>query len=110
MAAQTKSAPMIAAGRTIKRTTSARTTIPTYEPFPAKTNRMPYRGQSAAEHSSAGCSSRGLFNLVEGISNHEILGLHHVREGAGHQTAYDLGFFLFGELFVLGGWLLTRFV
>ena len=51
----------------------------------------------------------GLFNLVEGITNHEILGLHHVREGAGHQTAYDLGFLLFGALLVLGGWLLTRF-
>jgi hypothetical protein len=48
MAAQTKSVPIIAAGSTIKRTTSARTTIFTYEPFPAKTNRIPDRGQSAA--------------------------------------------------------------
>ena len=50
----------------------------------------------------------GLFNLVEGIVNHEILGLHHVREGAGHQTAYDVGFLFFGALLVLGGWLLAR--
>jgi len=50
----------------------------------------------------------GLFNLVEGIINHEILGIHHVREGAGHQTAYDLGFLAFGALLVFGGWLLTR--
>jgi uncharacterized membrane protein len=49
----------------------------------------------------------GLFNLVEGIVNHEILGLHHVREGAGHQTAYDLGFLGLGALLVVGGWLLT---
>jgi uncharacterized membrane protein len=34
----------------------------------------------------------GLFNVVEGLVDHQILGLHHVREGAGHQTAYDLGF------------------
>lgn len=26
----------------------------------------------------------GLFNLVEGLVDHEILGLHHVREGSGH--------------------------
>jgi len=50
----------------------------------------------------------GLFNLVEGIINHEILGIHHVREGAGHQTAYDLGFLAFGAMLVFGGWLLTR--
>jgi uncharacterized membrane protein len=50
----------------------------------------------------------GLFNLVEGIVNHKILELHHVREGAGHQTAYDLGFLVFGALLMLGGWLLAR--
>jgi len=50
----------------------------------------------------------GLFNLVEGLIDHQILGLHHVREGAGHQTAYDLGFLAFGALLVIGGWLLAR--
>jgi uncharacterized membrane protein len=50
----------------------------------------------------------GAFNVVEGLVDHEILGLHHVREGAGHQTAYDLGFLAFGLLLVLAGWLLTR--
>jgi uncharacterized membrane protein len=32
------------------------------------------------------------FNLLEGVVDHEILGIDHVREGAGHQTAYDVGF------------------
>jgi uncharacterized membrane protein len=50
----------------------------------------------------------GLFNLVEGLANHQILGLHHVREGAGHQTAYDLGFLASGVLLVVGGWLFAR--
>jgi uncharacterized membrane protein len=50
----------------------------------------------------------GLFNLAEGIVNHEILGLHHVREGARYETAYDLGFVAFAALLVLGGWFLTR--
>jgi uncharacterized membrane protein len=50
----------------------------------------------------------GAFNLVEGLVNHQILGLHHVREGGGHQTAYDLGFLAFGALVLIVGWLLTR--
>jgi Predicted membrane protein (DUF2243) len=35
--------------------------------------------------------------------NHQILGLHHVREGAGHQTAYDLGFLAFAGALYLAG-------
>jgi uncharacterized membrane protein len=50
----------------------------------------------------------GLFNLVEGIVDHQLLGLHHVRENTGHQTAWDMGFLAFGALLVLGGWALTR--
>jgi uncharacterized membrane protein len=50
----------------------------------------------------------GLFNLVEGVIDHEILGLHHVREGAGHQRAYDLAFLAFGGLLLISGWLLAR--
>ena len=50
----------------------------------------------------------GLFNLVEGIVDHQLLGIHHVREGAGHQTAYDLGFLAFGALLLIGGWLVVR--
>jgi Predicted membrane protein (DUF2243) len=46
----------------------------------------------------------GAFNLAEGLVNHQILGLHHVREGAGHQTAYDLGFLAFGALLLIVGW------
>src|SRR5215218_13459 len=33
-----------------------------------------------------------LFNLVEGIVDHHILTIHHVREGVAHQSAYDAGF------------------
>jgi len=50
----------------------------------------------------------GAFNLVEGVVNHQILGLHHVREGAGHQTAYDLGFLALGGTLLVGGWQLAR--
>ena len=50
----------------------------------------------------------GLFNLVEGIVDHQILDLHHVREGTGHQTAYDLGFLALGALLAIGGWLIAH--
>jgi uncharacterized membrane protein len=49
----------------------------------------------------------GIFNLVEGIVDHHVLGLHHVREG-GSETAWDLGFLAFGALLLAGGWLLAR--
>jgi len=51
----------------------------------------------------------GLFNLVEGVIDHHILGIHHVRGGE-YQTWWDLGFLILGALLVVGGWLLQRSV
>ncbi len=51
----------------------------------------------------------GLFNLVEGIVDHHILGLHHVRDLPAHVPLYDWLFLAFGGLgFVLIGWMLAR--
>jgi uncharacterized membrane protein len=50
----------------------------------------------------------GLFNLVEGIINHHILGLHHVMEYADNKSPYDLLFLGSGVLFLGLGWLLIR--
>jgi uncharacterized membrane protein len=49
----------------------------------------------------------GLFNLVEGVVDHHILTIHHVREGS-NETAWDIAFLAFGALLVIGGWLLAR--
>jgi uncharacterized membrane protein len=49
----------------------------------------------------------GIFNVVEGIVDHLILGIHHVREG-GSELAWDLGFLAFGVALVLAGLLLVR--
>jgi uncharacterized membrane protein len=49
----------------------------------------------------------GVFNLVEGVVNHHLLGLHHVRQGPG-QLAYDLGFLALGAALVGVGALLYR--
>ena len=45
----------------------------------------------------------GIFNLVEGLVDHHVLGIHHVRAGE-HQLAWDLGFLALGGALVLGGW------
>ena len=49
----------------------------------------------------------GSFNVLEGVVDHHILGIHHVRE-TGNQTAWDLGFLAFGVLLILGGWAVAR--
>jgi uncharacterized membrane protein len=49
----------------------------------------------------------GLFNLVEGVVDHHLLTVHHVREGD-NQLAYDLGFLVFGAMLCLVGWLVAR--
>ena len=49
----------------------------------------------------------GMFNVVEGVVDHHILGIHHVRSGE-YQTWWDIGFLVFGALLVVGGWLLQR--
>jgi uncharacterized membrane protein len=49
----------------------------------------------------------GLFNLVEGIIDHHILGIHHVRSGP-DQLFWDLAFLAFGAVLVVIGWILVR--
>jgi uncharacterized membrane protein len=49
----------------------------------------------------------GLFNLVEGIVDHHLLGIHHVREGA-NETVWDLAFLALGAALVACGWALAR--
>lgn len=53
----------------------------------------------------------GLFNVVEGLLNHYLLGIHHVRDDVGEGTArqlWDAGLLLWGAAMILAGWLLSR--
>jgi uncharacterized membrane protein len=50
----------------------------------------------------------GLFNLVEGVVNHQLLGVHHVRDDLGGPLSWDVGFLLSGVLLVAIGWALHR--
>jgi uncharacterized membrane protein len=49
----------------------------------------------------------GVFNLVEGIIDHYILGIHHVVELRG-LSVYDHLFLASGALFILTGWAFIR--
>ncbi len=49
----------------------------------------------------------GLFDMVEGVIDHQILGIHHVKPGP-HQLAWDLGFLALGALLFLVGWLMLQ--
>jgi uncharacterized membrane protein len=52
----------------------------------------------------------GLFNTVEGLINHQILGLHHVNETVPREQwlYWDIGFLIWGAGMLVGGWLLLR--
>lgn len=45
----------------------------------------------------------GLFNLVEGLIDHQLMGIHHVVE-AGPHLPWDLAFLASGVVLMLAGW------
>ncbi|BCI51757.1 membrane protein [Mycolicibacterium litorale] len=50
----------------------------------------------------------GVFNVVEGLIDHQLLGVHHVRDDLGAPLSWDIGFLVFGVLLTAGGWWLYR--
>lgn len=52
----------------------------------------------------------GLFNLVEGVVNHQILGIHHVNETAplSQWLYWDMGFLVWGAAMLGAGWVVYR--
>ena len=49
----------------------------------------------------------GWFNLVEGLLDHQILGLHHVRSGP-NQMLWDMSFLASGVILIALGWMIAR--
>jgi uncharacterized membrane protein len=49
----------------------------------------------------------GLFNLIEGVIDHHILQIHHVRSGS-NELAWDLAFLALGAVLVVSGWAVVR--
>ena len=52
----------------------------------------------------------GAFNLVEGLVDHQILGIHHVNETVPRDQwiYWDIAFLLWGAAMLVGGWALLR--
>lgn len=53
----------------------------------------------------------GVFNLVEGIVDHQVLGIHHVRDDLPPgvvKATWDIGFLIWGAVMLGGGWLMIR--
>ncbi|SER87089.1 DUF2243 domain-containing protein [Natrinema salaciae] len=51
----------------------------------------------------------GIFNVVEGIVDHQLLGIHHVwPAGPGPVLLWDAAFLLWGLLFIGGGYAIVR--
>jgi uncharacterized membrane protein len=50
----------------------------------------------------------GVFNVVEGVVDHMLLEVHHVRDDLGGPVSWDIGFLIFGASLIAGGWALHR--
>jgi uncharacterized membrane protein len=52
----------------------------------------------------------GIFNLVEGIIDHHLLGIHHVNETVAREQwiYWDIGFLVWGAAMLVGGLILLR--
>ena len=52
----------------------------------------------------------GTFNLVEGIIDHHLLGIHHVNETVppDQWIYWDVGFLIWGAAMLIGGWRLLK--
>ena len=50
----------------------------------------------------------GAFNLVEGLVDHILLGIHHIRDDLGGPLGWDLGFLAFGVVLIAAGLAIAR--
>jgi uncharacterized membrane protein len=50
----------------------------------------------------------GVFNVVEGAIDHQLLGIHHVRDDLGGPIGWDLAFLALGVVLIAGGLALAR--
>jgi uncharacterized membrane protein len=74
-----------------------------------RTWRMPAVLASARTLLGSAILGWGLFNFVEGIIAHQLLGIHHVWPGGpGPVLLWDLAFLAWGLLFISGGYAIVR--
>jgi len=66
------------------------------------------RAPSWAFHLGTVLMGWGLFNLVEGLVDHQILGVHHVRDDLGSPLSWDIGFLVVAVALIVVGWAVQR--
>jgi uncharacterized membrane protein len=71
------------------------------------TNRERLRSDSRSRFVGGMLIGWGVFNVVEGIIDHHLLVLHHVRPGP-DEGLWDLAFLIWGALMLGAGYMLTR--
>lgn len=49
----------------------------------------------------------GLFDFFEGLIDHQILGIHHVKPGT-NELIWDIGFLVLGAILAIAGWILIK--
>jgi uncharacterized membrane protein len=59
-------------------------------------------------HIGALLAGWGVFNVVEGLIDHQLLGVHHVRDDLGAPLGWDLAFIALGLVLIVAGSALTR--
>jgi uncharacterized membrane protein len=59
-------------------------------------------------HVGALLAGWGAFNLVEGLIDHHLLGIHHVRDDLGAPLGWDLAFLGLGVVLLAAGAVMTR--
>jgi uncharacterized membrane protein len=62
---------------------------------------------SAGRFGGGAIAGWGIFNVVEGVLNHQLFGLHHVHPGA-HERAWDWGFVGAGAMLVAIGFRIAQ--
>lgn len=50
----------------------------------------------------------GAFNVVEGVIDHHLLQIHHVRDDITNPALWDLGFLILSVLLLLAGWVMFK--
>jgi uncharacterized membrane protein len=75
-----------------------------------KTARKPHFRWSAKLLLATMLMGFGIFNLVEGLVDHQILGIHHVNETVPRDqwVYWDIGFLVWGAAMLIGGWFMLK--
>lgn len=63
---------------------------------------------AAKAHAGLLLAGWGGFNLAEGLIDHQILGIHHVRDDLGGPLSWDIAFLIFGMALLVVGAVLAR--